>query len=99
MGKADYLQLGDYNARCYQCGFKFKASMLKKHWQGYWVCPTCWEPRQPQDFVRAVQDVVTPPWVQPQPSLVFVGGYCTTRSAVSDVAVSDCAISDYFIQG
>lgn len=67
-GKADYLALGDYNAVCYQCGRKFKASTLKRHWQGYYVCPEHWEPRQPQDFARAVPENITPPWTQPMPA-------------------------------
>lgn len=71
-GKADHLELGDYNAVCYQCGRKFKASELRKHWQGYYVCEKHWEARHPQDFVRGVQDVQTPPWVQPMPADVFV---------------------------
>ncbi len=71
MGRADYLQLGDWNVQCYQCGRKRKGSTMKKHWQGYWVCPEHWEPRHPQDFVRNVPDDMTPPWSQPQPAPVF----------------------------
>lgn len=73
MGKADYLALGDYNALCFECGFKFKASMLKRHWQGYYVCRTCFEPRQPQDFVRSVPDLMTVPWTQPKPADRWLG--------------------------
>lgn len=64
-GRPDYFKMGDWNALCWECGRKRKASSLKKHWQGYYVCPEHWEPRQPQDFVRAVPDIITPPWVQP----------------------------------
>lgn len=71
MGKADFLKLGDWNAVCYQCGFKRKASYLVKNWQGYYVCPEHNEPRQPQDFVRAVPDVQTPPWTQPAPVVMY----------------------------
>ena len=74
MGRADYLALGDWNVVCYECGHKFKASMMKRHWQGYWVCPAHWEPRQPQDFVRSVPDNMTPPWVQPMPADTFTFG-------------------------
>ena len=66
-GRADHLELGDWNAQCYQCGRKRKASTLMRHWQGYWVCPEHWEARHPQDFVRGIPDVVTPPWTQPWP--------------------------------
>lgn len=66
MGQADFYESGDYNAACFECGRKRKASTLKKNWQGYWVCPEHWEPRQPQDFVRGATDQVSVPWAQPQ---------------------------------
>ena len=74
MGRADYYADGDHNAVCYECGRKRKASTLKRHWQGYWVCPEHWEPRHPQDFVRNVPDIQTPPWVQSMPTDTFVYG-------------------------
>ncbi len=91
-GRADYLELGDWNAVCFQCGRKRKGSMLKKHWQGYWVCPEHWEPRQPQDFVRGVADVITPPFQQP-PEQVF-NYVCSWegRQGVIGYAVVGCAI-------
>lgn len=52
-GKHDSYKPGDYNAICDGCGFKFKASMLKKRWDGYMVCEKDWEPRHPQDLVEA----------------------------------------------
>jgi len=68
MGRADYLAPGDWNSMCYRCGHKFKASMLERYWAGYWLCGRCWNPRQPQDFVRALPDKMTPPWAQPWPA-------------------------------
>ena len=82
-GKSDFLQLGDWNAVCFECGRKFKASDLKRHWKGYYVCPSHWEPRQPQDFVRGVQDTQTPPWTQPMPADQFVP--ITYARALNDV--------------
>lgn len=73
-GRADYLALGDWNAVCFECGRKRKASTLKKHWQGYYVCPEHWEPRQTQDFVRGVPDTQQPTWTQPMPAPVWVPG-------------------------
>lgn len=70
-GKADYHAPGDWNAVCFVCGQKFKASMLIKHWQGYYVCKDDWEMRHPQDFVKGVPDNQTPPWTQPPPAEVF----------------------------
>jgi hypothetical protein len=94
-GRADYLALGDWNCVCYQCGRKRKASTMKRHWQGYYVCPEHWEPRQPQDFVRALQDKQTPPWVQPMPEDVFVH-VCTplTTGGGADYYVAGCMQAD-----
>lgn len=72
MGRADYLLLGDYNVQCYRCGCKLKASMAARNWQGFYVCPEHNEPRQPQDFVRAIPDNQTPPWTQPWPISPYV---------------------------
>lgn len=91
MGKADFLRLGDWNAVCYECGRKFKASTMKRQWQGYYVCQDHWTPRQPQDFVRGTKDVQTPPWTQAQPAPVWVPG-----SPVSPPAPSP---DDYPIDG
>lgn len=78
MGRADFLQLGDYNAQCYECGRKFKFSALKRHWKGYYVCVDHWEERQPQDFVRGSSDDQTVPYAQPLPEPVWAPGSPST---------------------
>lgn len=93
-GRADYLDLGNWNVACFECGRKRKASTMQKHWQGYYVCPEHWEPRQTQDFVRAIPEKPAPPWVQPM-SDVFVGNFCSTRDGRADYAEADCAIVGY----
>ena len=99
MGNADYLALGDWNATCFQCGNKRKASTMRRHWQGYWVCPEHWEPRHPQDFVRGVQDVQTVPWSQPYQAVTVY--FCTPNglSGVAGMAVAGCAIPSYIAPG
>ncbi len=93
MGKADYYAHGDWNAVCYECGRKMKASMLRRHWQGYWVCPEHWEARHPQDFVRGVVDNMAPPWTQPAPAPIFVAvGTLAGKSAVVGVAITGISI-------
>ena len=97
-GRADFFELGDWNALCYECGRKRKASTMKRHWQGYWVCPQHWEPRQPQDFVRAVPDVITPPWTQPPPDAgSIIDTTCTPngQTAWPNYAIPNCVIPDY----
>lgn len=63
---SDNFVLGDHNASCFECGRKRKASELKRHWQGYWVCPDHWEPRHPQDFAGPVAAEEQVPFAQPQ---------------------------------
>lgn len=90
-GRADYLDLGNWNVVCFQCGRKFKAFEMRKHWQGYWVCPEHWEPREAQDFVKGVPDNPTPPWVQPEPADTFAP-FCTPddASAIPWRAIPGC---------
>jgi len=96
-GRADFFELGDWNALCYECGRKRKASTMKRHWQGYWVCPQHWEPRQPQDFVRSVPDVITPPWTQPPPQEDQFTTFCTPngRTAWPNYAIPNCVIPNF----
>ena len=91
-GRADFYELGDWNAICSICGAKRKASALVLNWQGQWRCPEHNEPRQPQDFVRGVADIQTPPWIQ-RPSSVYVN-FCTIndRSAIPGLAIPGCMI-------
>lgn len=95
-GRADFYAPGDWNAVCYRCGRKFKASTLIREWQGFYVCTTCHEPRHPQDFVRGIADNPTPPWVQPQPENSFVT-VCSIPgiSCKVDLAVVTCCIVGY----
>lgn len=99
MGRADFLELGSWNIVCFRCGKKAKASQSRKQWQGYYVCdrPGCFEPRQPQDFVRGLPDIQAPPWVQPPSGDIFV----TTCSpsgvqAVPGLATAGCMIPSSF---
>jgi hypothetical protein len=74
----NYYSPGDWNAVCYECGRKRKASTLKRHWQGYYVCPEHWEARHPQDFVRGIQEKVAPAWVQPRSVTYLFGDFILT---------------------
>lgn len=59
MGKADYWKAGDHNSLCSLCGFKYKFTKLKRTWEGHYVCPSCFEPRHPQEFVRDIKNPQT----------------------------------------
>lgn len=97
MGRADYLKLGDWNAACYECGRKRKASELKKHWRGYYVCPEHWEPRHPQDFVKPSTPEQPPTWTQPQ--VDDEATMCTIlgRNAIAGIGVAGCAVAGLVI--
>lgn len=69
---ADKYVAGDWNAACYECGRTRKASSMRRHWQGYYVCPEHWEAKHPQEFVRGRPESAKPSWVQPpQASFLF----------------------------
>lgn len=80
-GDADYLQLGDYNAICDQCGQKFKASELRKQWDNLRCCFRCWDYRHPQELVRPIVDPKPVPWSRPVPAPIFTQvGYQVSRA-------------------
>ncbi len=74
MSHIGYYKPGDNNAICDRCGKPFKASELKKTWDGLWVCRRDWEPRHPQDFVRGVKDDMSVKVSRPDSDPTFVAG-------------------------
>jgi hypothetical protein len=72
MGHADYYAHGSYNMQCDSCGFKFKAFELRRRWDALMVCGKCWEPRHPQDSVRARRDQLRVPVARPEGENVFI---------------------------
>jgi hypothetical protein len=57
---------GDWKALCDRCGFLYKASQLRKDWQGLYLDKECWEVRHPQDFQRGVKDDPSVEWTRPE---------------------------------
>lgn len=80
---------GNWNAICDVCAQKYKAGEMRKRWDGLMVCPNDWEPRHPQDFLRAVPDRQAVPWNRPQTPDVFVpfdwDKYISENIGVQDV--------------
>jgi hypothetical protein len=72
LGQKDYLALGDWNAICDVCGFKFKASELRRRWDGYMCCESDWEIRHPQDLLRLRPERQATPWNRPPQTDQFV---------------------------
>lgn len=67
-----YVKWGDWNAVCESCGFRFKASELKKRWDGKMVCHLDWETRHPQDLIKIPKEDTSVPWTSPEPADTFV---------------------------
>jgi len=84
MGHADYLRHGTYNGICDRCGSKFKFSDLKLEWDGLYVCTAngCWEPRQPQDYVKGVMDNMSVPVSRPDQPPVYIQDEIVTEQTV-----------------
>lgn len=89
---------GSWNALCDVCGQKYKAGDMRRRWDGLMVCPKDWEPRHPQDFLRAVPDRQNVPWSRPEPGDEFIF-FCTyfTSAGMADIGVADCAKADNVI--
>jgi hypothetical protein len=86
---------GDWLTICDRCGRVYHGSQLKKEWDGFMVCKDCWEPRQPQDFVRGIVDTQIPPYVRPETTDIFVvETLCDVEgsTAIPGIAIPGCSI-------
>lgn len=72
MGRADHYKHGDNNVICDICGFKYKASQVRKMWNGLYACPKDFNLRQPQDFVKAKHDDQRPAVSRPEQTDTFI---------------------------
>ena len=61
MGRSPEWKSGNIWVNCQRCGFTYRQSEVNKEWTGLIVCKEhCWEPRHPQDFVKAIKDDQSP---------------------------------------
>jgi len=85
---------GDHWVECARCGFDYRQSHMKREWTGVIVCQECWEPRHPQDFVRATEDdQAAKGLVNPQSTENYIG--CSTSTDIAGEAVAGCAIPGF----
>lgn len=93
MGRADFVKHGDYNFICDKCGMKRKASTGRLQWDNLFVCPGCFDIRNPQDFVRGIPDDQTVPIARPD--VVATMGTTTVKVAGSknDTTIDITSIS------
>lgn len=91
----NYLALGNWNALCDVCGRKYKASELKRRWDGLMTCSEDYETRHPSDFIKVPTEKITVPWSRPEPTDTFVSHVCTMpgSTAYAEYAMADCAIT------
>jgi hypothetical protein len=79
---------GDWLAICDACGRQFPASSLRMRWDNLMTCEGDWEPRQPQDFVKGVADLMKPPWVRSESQDQFIPINFTTDLGVATLGSS-----------
>jgi len=63
---------GDNYGLCGECGFKFHTSELKRRWDNLYVCKEDWEPKHPQESVRAKADKIRPDIISPESTDSFI---------------------------
>lgn len=85
-------QPGNHWVICDRCGFATRSQDARKTWDGLVVCPEDYEPRHPQDFVRARTDTIAAQGlVRPEPDEDF--GVTGNPWAVAGIAIAGYAIA------
>ena len=91
----NWLKLGDWNVVCDSCGRKFKASTMRKRWDGLFVCAEDFEIRHPQLSLKVHGDKQTVPIPRPDTvNDVFINS-CNliNSSGIAKLAVAGCAVA------
>lgn len=93
----NWLDLGNWNSICDSCGRKFKASTMRKRWDGLLVCQEDFEIKHPQLSLKVRGDRQTVPWVRPEATSDVFLTYCTIEGSqgIIDYSIAGCAIVDY----
>jgi hypothetical protein len=91
----------EYNAICDVCGFKKKASQLRKRWDGMRVCEDDFELRHPLDFYTTRNDVHLLPWTRHDSEGIDVGPAINpaTHTTWNHNAIAGSAIAGDAISG
>ena len=92
----NWLDLGNWNVVCDSCGRKFKASSLRKRWDGLMVCEEDFEVRHPQTLLKVAKERIAPPWVRPEVEPDVFLFYCDINGIQgrSDLGTADCSQAD-----
>lgn len=92
----NYYISGEWNLICDVCGKKIKAGEAKHRWDGFVVCPSDFEYRHEQDFVRARQDKISVPFTRPRPVDSFTDVTYVTIYVEEDYIQDVQVIKTYF---
>ena len=92
----NHLKLGDWNVACDVCGLKYKASQIKKRWDGLMVCSRDYEQRHPSDFLRIKTEKISVPFVRPDSAINYISYICSLYESqgLADIGSADCARAD-----
>ena len=80
MAKGWDYKSGDWNLVCDVCSKKVKASTTKERWDGFRVCTSCFETRQPLDFIRSRQDKISVEFTRSQQTNIYTTDYVPSDS-------------------
>jgi len=81
-------EAGEYWIVCDRCGENRRKSDIRKTWDNLLVCyPECWEPRQPQDFVKAKVDFQAVPEARPERNTVLRETTLSSAGSKDDTTV------------
>ena len=77
---------------CDRCGEWTYSDLCRMEWDNLFVCAkTCWEPRHPQDFLKAPRENIVPPIVRANnvtpPRPITVGGIVVNQDQINDLPV------------
>lgn len=81
MGTELYYKPGSFYRICDRTGFATRAERTAQEWNGLMVRDSVFEARQPQDFVKGVQDNQTVPLARPRQVNSFLGPLTTNLTA------------------
>lgn len=95
---------GEHWVECDVCGDVFRNSvMIRRWWDNLIVDPGCYDPKHPQEYVRARnEDVTAKGLINPRTSPNYVVTACVTEeynmdnfNAVAGYGIAGCAIAGY----
>jgi len=73
MGRENFYKPGSFYRICDRTGFAIRSERTRMEWNNLIVSDRVWEARQPQDFVKGVNDSQNVPYARPRSPNPTVG--------------------------